>query len=59
MERFLRYSLEKDRRIRAVLMLNGSLAQKTVTVLALADGQATLLIGAKKKPRYSATVRYL
>jgi len=50
MERFLRYSLEKGRKIRAVLTLDGRMEQKTVTVLAL-DGQtATLQVGAKKTP---------
>ncbi len=51
MERFLRYSLEKGRRIRAMLMLDGRLVQQTVTVLALNAESATLLIGAKKAPQ--------
>ena len=50
MERFLRYSLEKERKIRAVLMLDGRMAQKTVKVVALAPECALLLIGAKKAP---------
>ena len=50
MERFLRYSLEKGRKIRAVLMLDGMLVQKTVTVLALEADAVTLVIGAKKAP---------
>lgn len=50
MERFLRYSLEKDRRIRAVLLLDGQMVQKTVTVLALTPTEATLRIGARKTP---------
>ncbi|HNX62482.1 MAG TPA: hypothetical protein PKN45_07560 [Candidatus Limiplasma sp.] len=50
MERFLRYSLEKGRAIRAVLLLNGQMEQKTVTVLALDTQTATLRIGAKKTP---------
>ena len=50
MERFLRYSLEKGRKIRAVLTLDGLLTQKTVTVLALQGDTVTLLVSAKKKP---------
>lgn len=50
MERFLRYSLEHGRPIRAVLMLEGALAQKTVLVLALEEGGVTLRVGAKKRP---------
>jgi hypothetical protein len=51
MERFLRYSLEKGRKIRAVLMLNDRMEQKTVTVLALSSDSVTLRIGAKKVPQ--------
>ena len=50
MERFLRSSLEKERRIRAVLMLEGKLVQKPVTVLALEGGQVTLRLSAKRAP---------
>jgi hypothetical protein len=50
MERFLQYSLFNRRKIRAVLMLNGKLTQKTVTVLALGEEFATLLLTAKKAP---------
>jgi len=50
MNRFLRYSLEKRRKIRAVLMLSGGIAQKNVTVLSLTETQATLKLGAKKTP---------
>ncbi len=49
MERFLRYSLEHERPIRGVLMLNGALVQKTFTVLALEADQATLRFGQKGK----------
>lgn len=50
MERFLRYSLERDRAIRAVFLLEGAMVQKTVTVLALEGGQVTLRMTAKKRP---------
>ena len=50
MERFLRYSMEKERKIRAVLTLDGALTQKTVTVLSVQGDTVTLIIGAKKKP---------
>jgi len=50
MERFLRYSLQKGRRIRAVLMLDGKLVQKPVTVLAMDSLQVTLLLTAKRPP---------
>lgn len=50
MDRFLRYSLEKERKIRAVLMLDGRMTQKTVRVLTLEPEHALLLIGAKKTP---------
>ena len=33
MRRFLRYSLEKGRKIRAVLMLDGQMVQRTLLVL--------------------------
>lgn len=49
MERFLRYSLEHGRPIRGVLLLGETLAQKTFTVLALDQGQATLRLGQKGK----------
>lgn len=49
-ERFLQYSLKHGRSIRAVLLLEGTMAQKTLTVLSLQDGVATLRIGSRKKP---------
>jgi len=50
MERFLRYSFEHSRPIRGVLLMNGKLVQKTFTVLAMAEEDATLGLGAKKQP---------
>ena len=50
MKRFLRYALEHERKIRAVLMLGGELVQKTVSVLAYDEETVTLRIGAKKTP---------
>ena len=42
MNRFLRYSQEKGRKIRMMLMLNGQLAQKTALVLSYASGSSPL-----------------
>ena len=50
MERFLRYSFEHGRPIRGVLLVDGKLVQKTFTVLAMAGEDATLGLGAKKRP---------
>lgn len=52
MNQFLKYSLEKQRKIRAVLTLDGVLVQKNVTVLVLdaAATTATLQISGKKEP---------
>ena len=50
MNRFLRYSLEHGRPIRAVFLLGEQMVQKTVTVLAVEAGNVTLKIGAKKTP---------
>ena len=49
---FIRYSLSKQRKIRAMLLLDGQLVQKNVTVLALDEtaALATLKISAKKTP---------
>lgn len=48
MMRFLRYSMEHERKIRALMMLEGRLAQKTVLVVSYTDDQVTLLIGRKQ-----------
>lgn len=50
MERFLRYAMEKGRKIRVVLQLDGKLQQKTVTVLSRQEQSVTLRFGAKKAP---------
>lgn len=50
MIRFLRYSLEHGRRIRAMLMVDGKLRQQPVTVVNLTETEATLLIGQRKNP---------
>ncbi len=50
MERFLRYGLEKGRKIRAVLLLGGQMIQKPVTVLALDGETVTLRLTAKGPP---------
>ncbi len=49
MDRFLRYSLEHERPIRAVLVLSGQMVQKTLTVLKLEENAVTLRLGAQKK----------
>lgn len=51
MDRFIRYSLEKDRKIRMVLMLDGLLRQTTASVLACDETTATLSLSGKKTPR--------
>lgn len=48
MERFLRYSLEKGRKIRAMLMQGGQLVQRTLLVLAMEEDGITAQVGAKK-----------
>ena len=50
MERFLRYSLTRGRKIRAMLMLDGKLQQKTLAVLALDGVTVTLVLTGKKAP---------
>lgn len=50
MTRFLRYSMDHQRKIRAVILLDGRLAQRTVLVLSYTDADVTLLIGQQKKP---------
>ncbi|NLI21214.1 MAG: hypothetical protein GX418_06675 [Clostridiales bacterium] len=50
MERFLRYSLDKGRKIRVVLLQDGALRQTPATVLALNAEEVTLQTGAKKTP---------
>ena len=49
MIRFLRYSQEKGRRIRAMLMVDGKLMQQPVTVLEYSETEATLMVGQRKK----------
>ena len=50
MERFLRYSLEKGRKIRAMLMQGGQLVQRTLLVLAMEEDGITAQVGTKKAP---------
>lgn len=54
MTEFLRYAAEHGRKIRAVLMLEGKMVQKTVTVLNYDDKRVTLQIGSRKKPEVLA-----
>jgi hypothetical protein len=48
MQRFLRYSLEKQRKIRAVLMIDGMISQLNLLVTALSDTEVSF-ISAKHK----------
>lgn len=48
MIRFLRYSLNHERRIRAVLMENDKMVQMNLTVTAL-DGETFTFVSAKQK----------
>lgn len=50
MTRFLRYSLEHGRKIRAVMTLDGQLAQRTVLVVSYDDDTVTLKIGRSVRP---------
>lgn len=50
MTRFLRYAMERERKIRALFLMDGAMVQKTVRVLAFDDERVTFLIGAGKKP---------
>ena len=50
MTRFLRYAMEHDRKIRAVFLMDGTMVQKTVSVLAYDDSSVSLRIGSKKTP---------
>lgn len=46
----MRYALEHDRKIRAVFLLNGTMVQKTVQVLACNETTVTLKAGTKRAP---------
>lgn len=48
MERFLRYSLEKGRKIRVMMLWNGVITQKPATVLQVTADTVTLQMGGKK-----------
>jgi hypothetical protein len=50
MDAFLRYSLEKRKKIRVMLLLDGVISQKNAAVLSLTDSQAVLRLSAKKEP---------
>ncbi|MBR4068474.1 MAG: hypothetical protein IKK08_07610 [Clostridia bacterium] len=51
MKRFLRYSLEHGRKIRAVLLLDGQMVQRNLLVLEEQEQCITALVGSSKKPR--------
>lgn len=57
MTRFLRYSLERGRKIRTVYSLEGKILQKTVLVLAWDENTVTLQSG--KKPPVTIPMRDL
>ena len=48
MDRFIRYALEKGKKIRAVYLREGKLLQKTVSVLSCDEEQVTLQVGRSK-----------
>lgn len=50
MNRFLRYSLQNERKIRVMLMLDGAIVQKNAIVLALDETSAVLKLSSKKEP---------
>ena len=50
MTRFLRYAVERGRKIRAVYLRDGAMVQKTVTVLQYDADSVTLRIGAAGRP---------
>lgn len=50
MNTFLKYSLEKQKKIRVVLLLDGQLVQKNAVVVSLTDTEAALRISGKKEP---------
>ena len=50
MNRFLRYSQEKGKKIRVMLLQNGKLAQKTALVVSYDDANVTLRLGQRKEP---------
>lgn len=52
MKRFLRYSLEKQRKIRGVLMMDGQMVQRTLLVLEEDETGIAALIGSGKKPKH-------
>lgn len=51
MKRFLQYSLKHGRKIRAVLMLDGQMVQRTLLVLEESGTEITALVGSGKRPR--------
>ncbi len=50
MKRFLRYSLEKQKKIRAVMMVNGGISQVNLCVVALDEQSVTFLTPKGKQP---------
>jgi len=50
MNRFLQYSLERGRKIRMMLLLEGKLCQRTVLVLSAEGENVVLKIGTRKEP---------
>ena len=50
MTRFLRYAMEHDRKIRAVFLWDGTMVQKTVSVLGYDENSVIFRIGSKKTP---------
>ena len=51
MKRFLKYSLEHERRIKAVIWEDNKLTQMNLTVVAMDDETFTYVSARQKKPR--------
>jgi hypothetical protein len=50
MNTFLKYSFEKQKKIRMVLLLNGAIVQKNAVVLSITDTEAALRFSTQKAP---------
>jgi hypothetical protein len=50
MNTFLKYSLERQRKIRVVLLTDGRITQKNAVVLSLTASEAALRLSGKKEP---------
>ncbi len=51
MEEFLRYSMAHGRRVKAILMLEGSMVQQNIVVIRYTDTELTYTSARQKAPR--------